>query len=137
MRTGDRSSRSSVRILVAFRFKFVTNWVFMKVILKYHWGPGKLKLCSVVLRPNSAYCTLGTQKLNLPGFRGSAINRPAKAARFRLVLVGLAVAVAIAAADLYKLLVRRKPPTSFQVMSIERLTQVGNLQGTRSFHFFP
>ena len=36
--------------------------------------------------------------------------------------------MAIAAAGLYKLLVRRKPGTSFQVMSIERLTQVGNAQ---------
>jgi Tol biopolymer transport system component len=42
--------------------------------------------------------------------------------------VGLAVAAATAAAGLYKLLVRRKPGTSFQVMSIERLTQVGNAQ---------
>ena len=42
--------------------------------------------------------------------------------------MGLAVAAATAAAGLYKLLVRRKPGTGFQVMSIERFTQVGNAQ---------
>jgi serine/threonine protein kinase len=49
-----------------------------------------------------------------------------KERRFWLVPVGLAVASAIGAAGLYELLVRRKPGTSFQVMSIERLTRVGN-----------
>ena len=68
----------------------------------------------------------GPKSLTYPPSEGA---RPAgwqKERRFRLVLVGLAVAVAIAATGLYKLLVRRKPGTSFQVMSIERLTQVGN-----------
>ncbi|MGH9430119.1 MAG: protein kinase domain-containing protein [Terriglobia bacterium] len=51
-----------------------------------------------------------------------------KERRFRLALVGLALAVALAAAGLYKLLVQRKPGAGFQAMSIERLTQIGNAQ---------
>ena len=43
MRTGDRSSASSSIILVACRFRVVTSWVFILVILKYH---------SVVSKPN-------------------------------------------------------------------------------------
>jgi len=33
---GDRSSNSSLRILVAFLLRFGTNWIFMEVILEYH-----------------------------------------------------------------------------------------------------
>jgi len=70
----------------------------------------------------------GSKSLTYPPSEGARSAGWLKERRFRLVLVGLAVAVAIAAAGLYKLLVRRKPGTGFQVMSIERLTQVGNAQ---------
>jgi serine/threonine protein kinase len=79
--------------------------------LKRDTGSGRSPFAREVLAATSE-----PKSLTYPPSGGARAAGWLEERRFRLVLVGLAAA--IAASSLYKLLVRRKPGTSFQVMSI-------------------